>query len=870
MTISTTTTRNDFTGTSDPATHYNFTFKATLATWVKVTIAGALQASGYTVVLNADQDAIPGGYVAFLVAPGPVAVGVYRETPLTQATSLAAYSPFPAKSVEHAFDKQVMMLQDLDLRRVDLTAAQANAAAAEAAAVAAQASASDAAAAVAAAAVPGSSSLVMATGGTVPDTLANWMADVAALAHLIPSTTPTSFDLSFPGLPGAYAPAAIMGARPQALTFARPSAATFLDGFGAEQSAASGLVRVTPNGALLELGKTNYYPNSDAPTGQSITLAPGTYTMWVKGTGYQYVHVNTATATGLPGVANAAGLTFTITVGGSIIVDAVFGSVTFAQLEDGGQKTAAIHTTTPVTRSPDAASVPNPLAGYAGPWAVETTWTPNGPWNDPNDNIARLWTLGGNDGAANTATVYCYTGTVLRFSIQDAGGGQKTFSVNHGLADATKHVITACSDNLGNMSLYIDGVAQAGVVAGAGTGILGSQPANLYLSGNSGGGHQFTGTLSRVRVFRSATPPAPVSGGRWLWLSDSIFNIAAIQTTVSAALGNKAITVDAGTYGGTVVGSGLLETADVTYAYLGGAWSLKARGVPWNAYAALIFEYARNDANNSEPIQAFRRAYEKVLTQAAKYVSKVISSNAPPLALANLSAWDPSNDKTQTDGFNSAIAALVLKWGQAHVDIWNLFDALVTAGTYRIIQIMYDAIHPNSSHGGREIGNRLAAAYSAASPLLSASPEITGGVVNYLFGQPTAGVWVQTTGLVSSTGPTQSPLNRIAGLTDQANVAAGSGAIVAFPPFVCASGNGQVWAHFLVDSASGGTVNMYVDKGTGSQVLATYNTQQAGVSLYTRSILIADGLAAGSHTVEIDTSSANPVRVLGVTYVGTP
>jgi hypothetical protein len=130
MTISSTTTRHDYTG--DGATvAFACTFKCYDEDHVEVFLADVEQVSGYTVTLNADQDATPGGTVTFLAAPADqVAVRLQRTLPLTQETSLSAYSPFPAKTVERRLDQLAMQAQQLDRDKIteadaDLKIAQA-------------------------------------------------------------------------------------------------------------------------------------------------------------------------------------------------------------------------------------------------------------------------------------------------------------------------------------------------------------------------------------------------------------------------------------------------------------------------------------------------------------------------------------------------------------------------------------------------------------------------------------------------------------------------------------------------------------------------------------------------------------------------
>jgi hypothetical protein len=100
---------------------FDFTFHADSATWVKTSVDGAVQNSGVTVTLHADQGATPGGTVTYDVAPGNATeVIVYREIPLTQSVALTAYGPFPSTTMESALDRAVLVAQELEARIADL------------------------------------------------------------------------------------------------------------------------------------------------------------------------------------------------------------------------------------------------------------------------------------------------------------------------------------------------------------------------------------------------------------------------------------------------------------------------------------------------------------------------------------------------------------------------------------------------------------------------------------------------------------------------------------------------------------------------------------------------------------------------------
>jgi hypothetical protein len=275
----------------------------------------------------------------------------------------------------------------------------------------------------------------------------------------------------------------------------------------------------------------------------------------------------------------------------------------------------------------------------------------------------------------------------------------------------------------------------------------------------------------------------------------------------------------------------------------------------------------RNDANNGEPLDTYAEAYDKLIAQSLARLPVVVAGNCPPRASGDLASWDLANDAAVAGGYTEAAQALASKWGIRFLDTHSLFLEMTASEGYTVSQLMRDAWHPTTTYGMAAMARRQAALWRSSASANQVSPTIPGLVTNHLFGRTVAGSWTLSTGLVSTTGPTQGPLWRIAGLPDQANVAIAAGARLAFPTFQSAD-RGQVWVHFLVDQASGGTADVYLDRGAATQARLRVNTQVAGVQLYPRAMLLVGGLAAGPHEVEIETTGPGPVRVLGVTYVG--
>ena len=109
------TTDNVVSYSSDGVTVlFTFLFKTFHETDIKVYFNSIVQASGYSVLLNPDQDANPGGSVTLDAAqPADDIITLAREVDYVQLVDYQPYDPFPAEVNEQALDTLTMQTQQL-------------------------------------------------------------------------------------------------------------------------------------------------------------------------------------------------------------------------------------------------------------------------------------------------------------------------------------------------------------------------------------------------------------------------------------------------------------------------------------------------------------------------------------------------------------------------------------------------------------------------------------------------------------------------------------------------------------------------------------------------------------------------------------
>ena len=113
MTVSTTDNKQQFVG--DGVTLiFEVTYKVFREEDIAVYFESELQESGFTVVLNPDQESAPGAAITFDDPPDDeVSITIVRVVPLTQETDYQPFDAFPAETHERALDNLTMQTQQL-------------------------------------------------------------------------------------------------------------------------------------------------------------------------------------------------------------------------------------------------------------------------------------------------------------------------------------------------------------------------------------------------------------------------------------------------------------------------------------------------------------------------------------------------------------------------------------------------------------------------------------------------------------------------------------------------------------------------------------------------------------------------------------
>jgi hypothetical protein len=277
----------------------------------------------------------------------------------------------------------------------------------------------------------------------------------------------------------------------------------------------------------------------------------------------------------------------------------------------------------------------------------------------------------------------------------------------------------------------------------------------------------------------------------------------------------------------------------------------------------LILQSGINDSGLEYDSNEWKAAFDKSIAQGLKYFPRVVYTDGPPRARADLTNWDSAEDDYANLGHKTRFNELIAKWAGRYYAMWADFDALKTAATYTVAQLMRDAYHPTTTTGSTRISTQLLAQLNNSTAATLASPTISGEVINYIYGVQTVGTW-SLVSTVNAVGPTAGPLPRIAGLADQALEISQNGAKLTFP----SAKFKQCWVHYCL-TTGGGNFRAYVDRNTVNEKSSTVINTNDVYDKYPRCTFVGTGLNQDiEHTVEIETTNGSPVKIIGVTYVG--
>lgn len=153
-----------------------------------------------------------------------------------------------------------------------------------------------------------------------------------------------------------------------------------------------------------------------------------------------------------------------------------------AQHELGPLATSGIATAgTSASRAADVVSIANPIPGSTFCMASTITPESGSAWNI---GVTRRGMSLGVAAAANSTRLEWGDTNAYQYAYDNAGAA-KTNTVGHSFTAGSSHRIITCNA-AGTLTMSFDGVAQAPVIGGAGTGVITTQPGTLYLGESAG------------------------------------------------------------------------------------------------------------------------------------------------------------------------------------------------------------------------------------------------------------------------------------------------------------------------------------------------------------------------------------------------
>lgn len=251
--------------------------------------------------------------------------------------------------------------------------------------------------------------------------------------------------------------------------------------------------RITPSvGVLCEESRINYLLNSTAPATQTTqSLATGTYTLWVNGSGTATPSGGTATITGAAAASNGSSNTFVVTVAGTVVITCG-GSLNAFQLELGGAAATYAGSSLVTTGATIGVRAADQIAFAAGAFDIVSS--------PAFSMIFTAQRLG-----LNTAGVIGCTDTGS-FNLSDHDPSQFSQSLRNVTFLAVSGTMLSGTMKKAGVTLKVGD--NAAKVEGGGFNSNGSltaqTPGSLYALGNSGGASFLNGYFGRITLF--ATP----------------------------------------------------------------------------------------------------------------------------------------------------------------------------------------------------------------------------------------------------------------------------------------------------------------------------------------------------------------------------
>jgi lysophospholipase L1-like esterase len=743
-TVTGTTTRNSYTGDASTVA-FAFTFRADSSSWVKVYLDNALQGAGYTVALNANQTANPGGTVTFTSPPASsVAVKIQRESPKTQASAFSPYTAFPSKTVEGTLDKLAMQGQELDRGQADL-------------------------AAVVGTGNPDANlAQVTAAGSTTARTLKDWTADVISNRDVNFRQRARDLDRELAALRAQItamedqssvdSPDVVLrirgglanteswggsGAFNACEQSPRDSISSALATFtrvgnainnqvdhdftadGGQYTCLDNLLPQTPRGYWFERAATQYLLNNcTTPVATQTTgsLGTGWYSAWSDGSANVTFSAGTATATGLPCTTNVGNFcSFKVTGAGTVTATVPSTGAGKVYLQSGPYRSSPICAAgTTYTRNAESMNIANALTNADANWTVCSTVEPyQRPWTslDTRDALTHgVWYIG--PGAGSNSARLDFDVNTLRFLVWDNASASKlaTVTLNSGLVPGP-HVICAVNAN-GTFSVYVDGRKQTAVISGAGTGTITTQPATMDI-GRLTAGNEWDGFIYDLAVCKVADParcrvrvPPPRRYERTFVSAGN--TVGLIGDSITA--GNDKTQSDRGYWNWANVLTDHRFRV-VAFAGVGGDRSadalarVTAQVVARQPALAVVFIGV-----NDLPAGV---AYGTVLANIQAITQILLDNGITPV----VSTVPPSNSFSAgncTDWFT--LNAAITSWarsaaGVVYADMGHANSQAGANACYPLAGTVTDAVHP-SALGAYNMGNVLAAAMRSLAPKL--------------------------------------------------------------------------------------------------------------------------------------------------------